>query len=157
MIFNLKNQIEKDQAIARFKWLLDKQKIIYLTAPKKKLTEKQSNYAHLLIRYFASETGHDVPYTKYEFFKKRSPEIFVTKVSNNLGDYYRVKSFAELDVSEMSLAISRFINFASEKAGILLPVPNVNDDGEVIIDDSNRDYINHMRNEVEKYNNKQYP
>lgn len=156
MIYNLNNDVEKQQAIAYFKWLIDKKKKITLTATKKKMTENQNNYAHLIIRYFAGETGHDIPYTKYEFFKKNSPDIFVKKVSSNLGSYYRVRSFTELDTKEMSEAISRFIKFASEKAGILLPTANVNEKGQIIIDDSNREFIDHIRNEVSKFENRQY-
>jgi hypothetical protein len=78
---------------------------------------------HLIIDWFAVESGNRRDYVKREYFKKLvNSEIFVRVVVDNMtGEEVEVlRSSADLDVGEMQEAITRFRDWAAEE-GIYLP------------------------------------
>ncbi len=118
MIYNLSNQIDRQRAQKRFDELMNEETKIELNK-KQKRSVSQNNYLHLLIGYFAIETG----YTRVEakqIYKNVSPEIFEYE---NKGVNF-IRSSADLSTSEMSKSIDKFRDNASSIAGIYLPEAN---------------------------------
>ena len=145
MIYDLSINNEKQQAINKFKNLLDKGKKIDLKTKNNKKSISHNAYAHLLFSWFALEYGETMSYVKQEIFKKIvNPEIFKTDYVNVKTGEVREewRSFAELDSLETSLSIDRFRDYSSREAGIYLPDPN-----DMV-------FINEIEKQVE--NNKQY-
>ena len=126
MIFNLNNPYEID----KFKEYVNKlyaQKAI--VEVKKKLPNRslaQNSYLHLILSWFACETGYSLEEVKLDYFKKIcNRDLFVRKKINKKGDEINyVRSSSDLDTLEMTTAIDRFRNYASAQAGIYLPSPN---------------------------------
>ena len=118
MIYNLSKQIDRQRAQKRFDELMNEETKIELNK-KQKRSVSQNNYLHLLIGYFAIETG----YTRVEakqIYKNVSPEIFEYE---NKGVNF-IRSSADLSTSEMSKSIDKFRDNASSIAGIYLPEAN---------------------------------
>ena len=86
----------------------------------------QNNYLYLLLGFFASQTGYSTDEVKQDIFKKLcNPDIFYRERRNVKGETVRyLRSSADLDTGEMTLAIERFRNYSAAEAGIYLPAPN---------------------------------
>jgi hypothetical protein len=118
MIYDLSNHIDLKKYEARFQYLKSKGKKVELKEVRKKRTLSQNNYLHLLLSYFGMETGYTLHESKV-LFKKLSPEIFVYEKN---GEKF-LKSSADVDTKEMTIAIERFRN-ASAENGFYLPSPD---------------------------------
>ena len=139
MNYDLSNPIELKTATARFDFLFAKQKRISLTEKRKKRTFRQNRYLHLLLGWFAVETGYTLAEAKY-IYKLQSKEIFVySKKGINF-----IRSSADLDTKKMTISIERFRNYSSTTAGIYLPEAN------------ETDFLNMIETELEKHENKIY-
>ena len=139
MNYDLSNPIELKTATARFDFLVAKQKRISLTEKRKKRTFRQNRYLHLLLGWFAVETGYTLAEAKY-IYKLQSKEIFVySKKGINF-----IRSSADLDTKKMTISIERFRNYSSTTAGIYLP------------DANETDFLNMIETELEKHENKIY-
>lgn len=126
MIYNLSIDYEKQQAVTRFKNLLDKGKKVELKVKHPKKSVSHNAYAHLLFSWFALEYGDTMEYIKQEVFKKLvNPVIFKTEFVNEKTGEVREswRSFADLDSGEATIAIDRFRTWSSKEAGIYLPEP----------------------------------
>lgn len=127
MLYDTSNELDKNRAIEKFKYLLNKGKIIELKEKRKIRSISQNNYLHLILSWFALEMGESLEYTKREIFKKEiNHDIFHFEFINRKTGEIRddLKSSALLDTKEMTTAIERFRNFASKDLGIYLPEPN---------------------------------
>jgi hypothetical protein len=145
MIFNLQNDIERAQAIQKFKTYLDKQKKIELIVKHPKRSIKQNSYLHLLFNYFSIESGYPTDYVKTQFFKRVcNNELFQVILKGTLGEVQHLRSSADLTTDEMSIAISRFKDWSSIEAAIVLP------------DAEDMKFIEHCENEVSKHSNRIY-
>lgn len=145
MNYNLDDETGRKQATHRFQKLMDTRKRIELTQKREKRSLNQNSYLHLLLAYFAIETGYTTEYVKRMFFKKEcSPELFIIKVKGKLGVVKDLRSSADLDTEEMTLAITRFKNWSSQTASVLLP------------EAEDMNFIAHCENEVKKFENRQY-
>ena len=120
MIYNLKNTIDIERAKRRFAQLLKEEAKIELLKRQKR-SVSQNSYLHLLIGYFAMETGYTLIEAK-QIYKNVSPEIFEYE---NKGVNF-IRSSADLSTSEMSKSIDKFRDNASSIAGIYLPEANEN-------------------------------
>ena len=124
MKFNLTNEIDVIRFREKAEYHIRKQ------TPRVELTEKrtllQNNYLHLILGWFAIESGNPIEYVKLNYYKKLvNPEIFIhEKQDKYLGKIQDVRSSAELTTSEMSISVERFRNWSSEAAGVYLPAPN---------------------------------
>lgn len=88
-------------------------------------TLSQNRYLHLIISWFAVETGYTLEDVKREYFKKLcNPEIFLKEQKGILGEIISIRSSADLDSKEMTTAIERFRNWSAKEAGIYLPDAN---------------------------------
>lgn len=126
MIFNTKNPYEQEGIREYVEKLIESGSIVEIKKKSPKRSLSQNSYLHLLISYFACETGYSSDEVKFDCFKKEcNYEIFKEIVVNKKGqEITRMRSSSELSTAEMTTAIERFRNFAMAKAGVYLPSPN---------------------------------
>lgn len=128
MIYNTSNLVERQKAITRIKKLLDNKSIIEIVEKKPARTIKQNRYLHLILGFFASETGYTLEETKQEIFKKIvNPALFYEGEVGEIVTIQRWRSTADLDTLEMTQAIEKFRDYSSAQAGIYLPSPDEKD------------------------------
>lgn len=123
MIYDLKNQLHRDQFSRRSNALLEKGQDVVELKTKTSRSLRQNAYLHLILGWFAAETGNTREYVKREYFKRLvNKEIFVTYVDDKwLGKTEVIRSSAEITKEDMTTAIERFRNWSSQEAGIYLP------------------------------------
>jgi hypothetical protein len=145
MIYNTKNPVDKERSKERFAKLIEKEARIELTEKKGNKTPNQNRYLHLILGWFALETGYTLEYVKRQFFKIHcNIEIFKVVVEGKFGEVEDVRSWAELDSREGTTAINRFRNWSAQEAGIYLPEAN------------EQEFLNSIEQEMSKENNKEY-
>lgn len=86
----------------------------------------QNKYLHVILGYFASQTGYSLDEVKQDWFKKHcNPDIFYRERVNQRGKTVRyLRSSADLTTAECTMAIERFRNWSAAEGGIYLPSPN---------------------------------
>ena len=123
MIYDLNNILDRERFKCRVNSLYEKRVIVTLTE-KQQRTLNQNNYLHLILGYFASETGNTIEYVKREYFKRYcNKDLFVYVKKDVLlkTDIEELRSSKDLSKEEMSIAIDRFRNWAAAEGGIHLP------------------------------------
>lgn len=145
MIYNLSNELHRENFKSRVNSLFKQKKIVELSEKKPVRTIRQNRYLHLLLSFFAYQTGNTMEWVKQKYFKVLcNKDIFVRERDDEyMGNVQYVRSSADLTTDELTLAIERFRNWSSESAGIYLPSPNEEDlltlmDAEV---EMNKKYI----------------
>lgn len=123
MVYDTSNPLDKANFLLRAKKLAESGKIVELTEKKPRRTLSQNSYLHVTIAYFASQYGCTTEWAKQRYFKQLvNPELFVREKDDEfLGRVKYLRSSADLDVSEMSLAIDRWRNWCSMEASIYIP------------------------------------
>lgn len=145
MLFNAAKPFDVEKATKKFNSLIEKEGRFELTEKKGNKTPKQNRYLHLIINWFAIESGYTAAYVKREFVKVECNHDIFNVVENGLfGEQEGLKSWSELDVNEATLAITRFRNWSSQMAGIYLPEPN------------DLAFLNHIEEELSKHTNKEH-
>ena len=126
MLYDLKNELDRQRFATRAKFLFDGGRIVELTEKKPLRSIPQNRYLHLLLGWFAKETGNTLEYVKREYFKRLcNRDLFVGyKDDPYLGRIEVIRSSAEIDSGQMTTAIERFRNWSSAEGGIYLPSPN---------------------------------
>lgn len=144
MLYDLSSQLDRERFKTRSNQLYKQGKTVELTEKKEKRSLSQNNYLHLILSWFAIETGNQIEYVKQEYFKKLcNNDLFVSyKDDPYIGRVSILRSSATLDSAQMTTAIEIFRNWASMTAGVYLPEPNEDQ------------LLNSIRIEVER--NKQY-
>ena len=129
MTYDLNNILDKERFKRRCNALYKAGEVVELTAKKKRRTMPQNAYLHLILGWFAMETGNRLEFVKQEYFKRYiNPEIFVTEISDkHLGKVQVLRSSRDIDTAEMTTAIDRFRHWSSSEAGVYLPSPNESD------------------------------
>lgn len=141
MIYNLNNALDVENARTRLNILIKRSCIIELTEKKRRRSLSQNAYLHLILGYFASQTGNTEEWVKQKYYKMLcNPDLFIgEKDDQYLGHIRYLKSSADLTTDEMSLSIDRFRNWSAAEAGIYLP------------DAMNEQALAELMVEVEKY------
>lgn len=141
MIYNLSNPLDAQNAKTRLEMLIKRGSVVVLTEKKAKRSLPQSAYLHLLLGYFASQTGNTLEWVKQQYYKRCcNPDIFICERDDKfLGRVKYVRSSADLNTEEMAISIERFRNWSSAEAGIYLP------------EATNAAHIAALQIEVEKY------
>lgn len=141
MIYNLANPLDAQNAKTRLELLAKRQCIIELTEKKAKRSLNQNAYLHLILGFFASQTGNTLEWVKQQYYKKLcNPDLFIGEKDDKfLGRIKYVRSSADLRTDEMNLSIERFRNWSAVEAGIYIPDP------------TNEAEIAAMQIEVERY------
>lgn len=126
MLFNLQNEYDVPKFKQYVNKLFKERAVVEVKRKNPARTLAQNSYLHLLLGYFASETGYSVEEVKIDIFKRIcNRDIFEKEVTNKKGKTIRtLRSSADLSTTEMSLAIERFRNYSSSQTGIYLPSPN---------------------------------
>lgn len=128
MIYDLSTPLGIENFKARSDYLIRKGGVVELTEKSKNRTIRQNKYLHLILAYFATQTGNTTEWVKQKYFKIHvNPQIFIrTRNDNFVGNIKYLRSTSELDTAEMTTAIERFRNWSSSEAGIYLPSPEDN-------------------------------
>lgn len=123
MTYNLTNTFDQQSARTYLANLIKKGAKINITERRTRRTIAQNSYCHLLLGYFASQTGDTLEWVKQKYFKQLcSPDLFVRERKDKyLGNVTFLRSSADLTTEEMTVAIDRFRNWAAVEAGIYLP------------------------------------
>ena len=123
MVYNLSNPLDVQNAKTRLELLIKRGCIVELTEKKQKRSLNQNAYLHLLLGYFASQTGNTLEWVKQQYYKKLcNPDLFIGEREDLfLGRVKYVRSSADLRTDEMNLSIERFRNWSASEAGIYLP------------------------------------
>lgn len=131
MRYDGSNALHVVQARAKLEKLIKDGKVFDLTEKKPQRSLNQNSYLHVLISYFACQTGNTAEWVKREYYKKLvNPSMFIHERDDPfIGKVKYLRSSADLTTEEMSLSIDRFRSWASESAGIYLPSP---DEGRLI-------------------------
>ena len=126
MRYDGSNGLHAAQARARLEKLIRDKKIFDLTEKKPQRSRQANNYLHVILSYFACETGNTLEWVKREYYKILvNPETFVREREDPwLGRVKYLRSSADLDKGEMTLTIDRFRAWSSVEAGIYLPSPD---------------------------------
>lgn len=125
MIYDLNNEFDQQRFKSRCNALYKRGGMVELTEKKMRRTIPQNAYLHLILGWFAMETGNSLDFVKREYFKKHiNSEIFtIEKDDEFLGKVQVLRSSRDLDTAEMTIAINRFRDWSSSEAGIYLPSP----------------------------------
>lgn len=126
MIYDLDNILDRERFNRRVAALVKEGGRVELTARKGQRTLSQNAYLHLILGWFAIETGNRIDFVKEKYFKMLvNSEIFARYAEDKyLGEVKVLRSSKELTTAEMTTAIDRFRNWSSAEAGIYLPSPN---------------------------------
>lgn len=94
-----------------------------LTRIKPPQSGQQLRFAFVCIGYFAAEYGISKYEAEWEHFKgKANHDLFYRTKPNKNGDMIRyVRHMDELDMGELSLAITRFRNYAANNFEMYIP------------------------------------
>jgi hypothetical protein len=125
MIYDPTSKFDCERAIIKIKGFISKGTKFELKAKHPKRSISQNSYLHLILTWFGLETGYTLEEVKQETFKKHvNPQIFYEGEFGKLIKIERWRSTANLDTSEMTLAIDRFRNFSAIECSIYLPEPS---------------------------------
>lgn len=126
MWYDGNNELQAVQARMRLEKLIKDGKVFELTEKKPKRSLSQNAYLHVLLGYFAAQTGNTLEWVKKEYYKKLvNPTTFIrTKEDRFMGVVKYLRSSADLDTAEMTTTIDRFRNWSAGEAGIYLPAPD---------------------------------
>lgn len=122
-LYDTSNLLQKEQFKARSAKLAESGKVVELTEKKPKRSLQSNKYLHVILGYFACETGNTLEWVKQQYYKKLvNPSIFIRERDDKyLGRIKILRSSADLDSGEMATSITRFRNWASAECGIYLP------------------------------------
>lgn len=120
------NKLHAEQAKARLEKLIRERKVFDLTEKKPQRSLSANAYLHVILSYFACQTGNTMEWVKREYYKKLvNPSLFIREREDQfLGKVKYLRSSADLDTGEFSLSVDRFRSWSSETAGIYLPSPD---------------------------------
>lgn len=124
MLYDPKNPMHAQQARMRLETLLSGDAPFELRKKSFRRTFKQNSYLHLLLAYFASQTGDTLEYVKRTYYKTAvNPHLFIVSKHDNLlhQDVKTLRSSADLTTEELSESIERFKNWSASRAQIVLP------------------------------------
>lgn len=118
MLYNLDKPTDRQRAIKRWETLLEEKTVIELKKKVKRSTS-QNSYLHLILGWFAIETGYTLDEAK-QIYKNKNWEIY-NYVTN---DWRLLKSSKDLTTEQMTKSIEVFRNYSSAEAGVYLPEPS---------------------------------
>lgn len=146
MLYDLRKTIDAKSARIRLEHLISRGAVIEMTERRPQRSLRQNAYLHLILAYFAAETGNTLEWVKQQYYKRTcNPDLFIARREDDLlGSVTYVRSSADLSTEEMSRSIERFRNWAAAAAGIYIPEPD------------RQDEVLEMQREVERYRNYLY-
>ena len=125
MKYNLSTPNDTQKAFAYLNKLKEKGAKIELKEIRKKRSNQQNRYLHLTFSWFGAEKGYTEHEVKQGIFKQIvNPKIFMIPILKDGHSFVIIRSTADLDSKELSLAIERFRNWCSIEHGIYIPEAN---------------------------------
>lgn len=127
MLFDLSNDLHSENFKKRCNMLYNKKCVVELTEKKPQRTIRQNSYLHAALGYFGLQFGYKIEEVKEWYFKETcNAELFVRSVTDRITGKERkvLRSSSDLSTDEMTLAINRFRNWASDVAGVYIPSPD---------------------------------
>ena len=86
MLYSLSNPLDVQNARTRLELLIKRGCTVEITEKKAKRTLNQNAYLHLLLGYFASQTGNTLEWVKQQYYKKLcNPDLFVGGQHQHFG------------------------------------------------------------------------
>ncbi|EXZ17025.1 hypothetical protein M067_4620 [Bacteroides fragilis str. J-143-4] len=77
-LYDTSNPLQKEQFRARSAKLAESGKVVELTEKKPKRGLQSNKYLHVILGYFACETGNTLEWVKQQYYKKLvNPSIFI--------------------------------------------------------------------------------
>lgn len=124
MRYDGSNPLHAQQARSRLEKMIREGRIFDLTEKKPQRTRQANAYLHVILSYFACQTGNTVEWVKQKYYKELvNPSTFISEREDPwLGTVKCLRSSADLDSSEFSLTVERFRNWSAAN-GIYLPSP----------------------------------
>lgn len=126
MLYDLSNELQAENFKKRCNLLFKKRGVVELTEKKPQRTLRQNAYLHAALGYFGLQFGYKIDEVKDWYFKETcNPDLFVRRVTDCItGEERKVlRSSADLDTEQMTLAIERFRNWAADVGGVYIPSP----------------------------------
>lgn len=142
MWYDLSNPLQAQSARTRLEQLIKRQTVVELREKPLRRSIQANKYLHLILGFFASQTGETLDYVKRNYYKAHcNADIFIREKYDPFlkRNVKWLRSSADLTKEEMSRSIDRFRNFSSSEAGIYIPS---SDEAE---------FIRQMEIEVERY------
>lgn len=126
MIYNLNNPWEVQSLREYMNKLVLKGGLVEVKRKAPQRSLNQNRYLHLILGFFGCEYGLSLDETKVDIFKREcNRDLFEREAVNKHGKTVKyLRSSADLNSAEMTLAIERFRNWSASVAGIYLPSPN---------------------------------
>lgn len=126
MIYDLSNPWEVQNLREYLNKLIHKGGMVEVRRKAPQRSLNQNRYLHLILGFFGSEYGLSLDEVKVDIFKREcNRDLFEREATNKKGRTVKyLRSSAELNSAEMTLAIERFRNWSASVAGIYLPSPN---------------------------------
>lgn len=124
MIYDLTNKLHVQQLKTRLNNYTAKGKKIEVKLMRKSKSLRQNRYLHLILSWFAIETGYTLEETKQDVFKRFvCKDVFIV----NKKGIYTCRSVADLSKQETTFCVEKFRNWSSAEMGIYLPSPDEQD------------------------------
>lgn len=124
MLYDPTNPLSAQSARLRFDKLMQGTEPFELRKKAIKRTLNQNSYLHLIIAYFASQTGNTLEYVKRTYYKTAvNPHLFIVEKEDKIlhKPVKTLRSSSDLTTEEMSESIERFKNWSASRAEIVLP------------------------------------
>lgn len=141
MILNFENSNDIIKARVWLDNQIENKNRVELKTKHKKRTRNQNSYLHLILSWVAIEMGETLEYIKTEYFKEIiNYEIFKYERTNPKTGEKRncLRSSADLDTKQMTIAIERFRNHFSQHG---IYIPSANEKG----------FLDHIEQQIEQY------
>ena len=124
-LYDTSNPLQKEQFKARSAKLAESGKVVELTEKKPKRSLQSNKYLHVILGYFACETGNTLEDVKRNYFKILcNRDLFMYEHDDKfLGRIKKLRSSADLTTEEMTTAIERFRSWSASVAGVYLASP----------------------------------
>jgi len=123
MLYNLHSPIDREKFGRKVLRVLEDKSVIELKV-KTNRTRSQNNYLHLILTWFAMESGYTLAESK-QIYKSLNGDIFFYIRPPEPMTFMR--STTDLDTAEMTETIEKFRNYSAKEADIYLPAPNERD------------------------------
>lgn len=127
MLFDLKKPLDVERLKARINYCERRGEVVELKVKKPPRSPSQNRYLHLILGWFACETGNTLEFVKEAYFKEYvNPNLFVVCKEDEITGtrICTLRSTTELNTAEMTTAIERFRNWSAMEGGIYLPSPD---------------------------------
>ncbi|MBD5223626.1 MAG: hypothetical protein HDS71_06210 [Bacteroidales bacterium] len=126
MLYDLSIELQAENFKKRCNMLFKKKCIVDLTEKKPQRTLRQNSYLYAILGYFGLQFGYKVEEVKNWYFKETcNKELFVRTTRDIITGQERqiLRSSADLDTEQMTLAIERFRDWAANVVGVYIPSP----------------------------------